>query len=49
MWEQYTVDGFGGEGATFTNVTELLAAGDILKYLNPKCPKCGIAGAVSYA
>jgi hypothetical protein len=49
MWEEYTVDGFGGEGATFTNVPELVAAGDILKYLNPKCPNCGNSGTVSYA
>jgi hypothetical protein len=49
MWEEYTIEGFGGESASFTSVPEMLAAGDMLKHLNPKCPKCGKSGAVAYA
>lgn len=48
MWEDYTLDGFSGEGVTFTSWPQVQAAGPILKHLNPLCPQCGERGRVRF-
>ena len=47
LWEEYSLDGFAGNGLTITSYADMPK--DLLAYMNPKCPQCGKAGKVSYA
>lgn len=46
LWEEYSLKGFAGNSITITNYSDM--PDNILEALNPKCPKCGAAGMVSY-
>jgi hypothetical protein len=46
LWEQYSLEGFGGSTVTITSYADMPA--NILTAMNPKCPQCGCTGKVRY-
>jgi len=47
LWEEYSLEGFGGGSLTITSYRE--KPDDLLAALGPKCPQCGKIGGVKHA
>jgi hypothetical protein len=47
LWEDYRLEGFSGKNITITSYADQPKS--ILAAMEPKCPKCGQVGKVTYA
>lgn len=46
LWESYSLEGFSGRSLTITNYKDM--PDDLLGYMQPMCPQCGVMGKVQY-